>query len=211
MLKTSTLPLLALIVSGLGILPALAQDEAATQDAAPTEQAEPGAPDGTAPDLDLGEPIEADGPVVGQPYFRETFEDWSLRCIRAPEGQPDPCELYQLLRDADGNEVAEISMVPLPPGNEAAAGATIVAPLETLLTEQLVLSVDGSAARRYPFRFCNRAGCVAQIGFTDEQVNQFKRGVAAQLRLVPAAAPDQQVTLAVSLSGFTAGYDAATE
>ncbi len=193
---------------GMGLaFPAMAQDDTAADPEA-TEEVAP-ATDG--PTLDLGEPVASGEPQVGQPYIREAFTDWGLRCIRAPEGQPDPCDLYQLLTDSDGNEVAEISIVPLPPGSEAVAGATVVAPLETLLTEQLVISVDGGEARRYPFRFCNRAGCVAQIGLTEAQINQFRRGASATMRLVPAAAPDQVVELDVSLSGFTAGFNAATE
>ncbi|MFZ3583749.1 invasion associated locus B family protein [Loktanella sp. DJP18] len=146
-------------------------------------------------------------PQVGQPYVRETFGDWSLRCLKAEEGQLDPCQLYQLLEDADGNSVAEISTFPLPEGQEAAAGATIVVPLETLLTQQLRLTVDSSEPKVYPFTFCNAAGCVARIGFTDAEVAQMKRGSRAVLRMVPAAAPDQEVILEVSLSGFTAGFD----
>ncbi|ROU04086.1 invasion associated locus B family protein [Histidinibacterium lentulum] len=179
-------------------------DEPAPEADAGTGEASPGL------DLDLGEPVVAQ-PRVGQPYIREEFTDWGLRCIRTPEGQAEPCDLYQLLRDAEGNEVAEISVVPLPDSGEAVAGATIVAPLETLLTEQIVISVDGGEARRYPFRFCNAAGCVAQIGLTSAQVDQFRRGAMAQVRLVPAAAPDQEVLLDVSLSGFTAGFSAANE
>jgi invasion protein IalB len=163
-------------------------------------------------DLSLGEPAEGEAAAepadqTGQPYLREEFGDWSLRCVRAAEG-PDPCQLYQLLLDADGNAVAEISMFPLPEGGEAVAGATIVAPLETLLTEELTLSVDGTAARVYPFTFCTAAGCVARVGFTAEEVQQFRNGVAAEMSIVPAAAPDQRVTLAISLTGFTAGFEA---
>ncbi|QQA44957.1 invasion associated locus B family protein [Pelagovum pacificum] len=194
--------------------PLMAQDDTgdtapAESEAAPADSGTEGSTDG--PTLDLGEPVDetaaAGGDGVGQPYIREEFGDWALRCLRAPEGEEDPCELYQLLRDTDDNAVAEFSVVPLPAGGEVVAGATIVAPLETLLTEQIVLRVDGGESRRYPFRFCNRAGCVAQIGLTEAQVNQFKRGAAATLTMVPAAAPDQTVTLDVSLSGFTAGYD----
>jgi invasion protein IalB len=159
-------------------------------------------------DLSLGTPVDGGEPAIGQPYIREAFGDWSMRCLRAEVGQPEPCELYQLLMDADGNPVAEISMFPLPPGGQAAAGATVVAPLETMLTEQLTLSVDGTAARRYPFSFCNRAGCVARLGFTAEEVEQFKRGSTATLRIVPAIAPDEEVVLTVSLNGFTAGFTA---
>ncbi len=174
-----------------------------------TEEATP--PAGSTPDdLSLGEPVNAEtlaSLAPGAPYILEEFGDWALRCLKQPEGQKDPCQLYQLLLDGDGNAVAEMSMFPLPPGGQAAAGATIVVPLETLLTQQLTLSVDGGQARRYPFTFCNAAGCVSRVGFTAEEVAQFKRGNAAQLRLVPAAAPDQEVLLDVSLSGFTAGFE----
>ena len=182
---------------------------------APAEAAPDSGPDQTTSGLEMGQPVEGAGeaasgePRVGEPYIRESFGDWSLRCLRAEEGA-DPCQLYQLLEDDQGNAVAEISMFPLPEGQQAAAGATIVAPLETLLTENLTLSVDGTAARRYPFTFCNRAGCVARIGLTAEEVDQFRRGSAAQLSLVPAAAPEEQVTLTISLSGFTAGFEASS-
>ena len=187
------------------------------QEATTTETAETEAPaEGEAPaaeedlGLSMGEEVGGE-PAVGAPYIRETHGDWALRCLKAEEGSPDPCQLYQLLNDAEGNSVAEISMFPLDNGGRAAAGATIVVPLETLLTEQLQLSVDGAATRRYPFTFCNRAGCVARIGFTQEEINQFKRGNVSTLRMVPAAAPDEEVVLNISLTGFTAGYGASTK
>ena len=158
----------------------------------------------SADDFDIGEPVNQ----VGQSYFRETFTDWSLRCVRAPEGQPDPCELYQLLTDENGNEVAEFSIIPLPEGRDAVAGATIVAPLGTLLSEDVVISVDGAEARRYRFTVCNQAGCAAQFGLTQSQLDQMKRGSRATVRVVPFQAPDQEVLLEVSLSGFTAGFTA---
>lgn len=156
--------------------------------------------------LDMGTPVAEGEPAVGEAYTRETFGDWSLRCLNAAEG-PDPCQLYQLLNDADGNSVAEISMFPLPEGSRAAAGATIVAPLETLLTEQVVITVDGGTAKTYPFTFCNQGGCVARVGFTTEDIAAFKNGSSATLRIVPAVAPDQVVDLTISLTGFTAGFD----
>jgi invasion protein IalB len=166
-------------------------------------------PDTTAEDdLALGEPV---GPQVGEPYEREVFGDWALRCIKAEEGEQDPCNLYQLLTNEDGVAVAEFNLFPLPEGRRAAAGATVVVPLETLLTEQLTIAVDGQNARIYPITFCNRAGCVARIGFTQAEVDQFKRGSVATVRLVPAVAPDTEVVLDVSLTGFTAGFTATSQ
>ena len=158
----------------------------------------------TATDLDLGQPA---GPAVGQPYILQEFGDWAMRCVRAPEGEPEPCNLYQLLSDDQGNAIAEVSFFRLPEGAQAAAGATIVVPLETLLTQQLTIAVDGQNARSYPFRFCNAGGCVARLGFTAEEVEQFKRGAAATVRLVHAANPGQEILLDLSLNGFTAGYE----
>lgn len=167
--------------------------------------------DDTAADsgLSLGEevPQEPREPQVGEPYIANVVGDWALRCLKAEEGRADPCQLYQLVNDDNGNSVAEISIFPIPNGNRAAAGATIVVPLETLLTEQVTLTIDGGTARRYPFTFCNNAGCVARVGFTEEEVSLFKRGNAATMRMVPAASPDEEVNLTVSLTGFTAGYD----
>lgn len=155
-------------------------------------------------DLSLGAPV---GPREGQPYVRAEFGDWAVRCIKAPEGTEDPCNLYQLLVTEEGASVAEFNIFQLPGDGQVAAGATVVVPLETLLTENLVIAVDGQNARAYPFNFCNTAGCVARVGFTAAEVEEFKRGIGAIMRIVPAAAPDQEVLLDVSLLGFTAGYD----
>lgn len=178
---------------------AMAQD---TDTPAPDDTAEEATTPGE--DLNLGEPV---GPQVGQPYVLQEFGDWAMRCVKAPEGQDDPCNLYQLLVDDNGAAVAEFNFFRLPEGARAAAGATIVVPLETLLTQQLTLAVDGANARRYPFTFCNAGGCVARLGFTEAEVEQFKRGAVATIRLVPAAAPTEEVILDVSLTGFTAGYE----
>lgn len=119
--------------------------------------------------------------------------------------------MYQLLNDGEGNSVAEIAIVSLPDSGDAVAGATIVVPLETLLTEQLTLRVDGGTARRFPYNFCNNGGCVTRIGLSAQDIALFRNGAQATLSMVPAAAPDQTVTVTMSLAGFTAAYTAASE
>lgn len=205
MIKPATTALLALLLAA----PAIAQDTS-SDDTTTTEEAPPADP---ADGLSLGTPLDQAAPASvddlapGQTYVREESGDWSVRCLKAPEGQEDPCQLYQLLNDDDGNSVAEFSIFPIADSGRAAAGATIVAPLETLLTQNLTIAVDGGGARRYPFTFCNAAGCVARVGFTEEEVAQFRRGNAATVRMVPAAAPETEVVLTLSLSGFTAGFN----
>lgn len=164
--------------------------------------------DGTvSSDLSLGA-VEGAENGIGSQFVEATFGTaWEQRCIRT-EDESNPCQLYQLLKDAEGNSVAEISMFDLPAGSEAIAGATIVAPLETLLTENIRLKVDDAAAKIYPFTWCSQIGCIARVGFTADEIAAFKRGAKATLTIVPVVAPDQKVDLNLDLSGFTAGYDA---
>jgi invasion protein IalB len=167
--------------------------------AAQTEQAS----DSPLAGLSTGEVINTDG--EGESYIGTTHGDWELVCVRLADEQ-DPCQMYQLLRDSEGNATAEITIFPLPPGQEAAAGATILTPLETLLTAQLIMQVDEGSAKRYPFTFCTAIGCIARVGFTAEEIDSFRRGASALWQLVPVAAPDQVVELSMSLSGFTAAF-----
>lgn len=156
--------------------------------------------------LSMGtEQAAADG--VGTTYTAASFEKWEQRCVKTEDGA-DPCQLYQLLKDGSENPVAEISIFGLPKGNQAVTGATIIVPLETLLTAELTMTVDGGKARKYPFSWCAPIGCIARIGFTQAELDGFKKGNEAKLSIVPLVAPDQKVELAVSLAGFTAGYDA---
>ncbi|MFN3723944.1 MAG: invasion associated locus B family protein [Paracoccaceae bacterium] len=178
-----------------------AQDAAPPADAA----AAPAADGSGTAGLSMGTEVTNDGP--GTSYVEARFEAWEQRCIRTEDGS-DPCQLYQLLKDSDGNAVAEFSLFNLPTGGQAVAGATVVVPLETLLTENLLMTVDTSSPRVYPFTFCSTIGCVARIGFTAAEVEQFKRGAKAVLTIVPVVAPDQKVTVDLSLKGFTAGYTA---
>lgn len=191
------------IVAAVAVSFALALPVASQQDspAGETEAAqETQAPQPGMDVLSLGEE------VAPEPFVAEVFGDWEMRCVTTPEG--DNCTLFQLLQDQQGNNVAEVSLFGLPAGQQAAAGATIITPLETLLTQQITLQVDAAQARRYPFSWCSQIGCFARVGFTEAEVNEFKRGARATMTIVPAAAPDQQVQLNLSLIGFTAGFDA---
>lgn len=155
--------------------------------------------------LSLGEDAGKD-PEIGKPYTKEVIGSWEMRCIKGADGT-EPCQMYQLLDDGQGAPVAEISLFRLPDGGKAAAGATIVVPLETALPQQLTISVDGGKARRYPYAFCNPVGCYVRLGLTAADIAVFKRGKEAVIGIVPALAPDQKVELKLSLDGFTASFD----
>ncbi len=144
---------------------------------------------------------------IGGPYLVEMFADWELRCVRQEEGDIEPCQMYQLLRNEAGNPVAEFTLIALPSTSAVRAGATIVSPLETLLTEDVLVSIDQGDVRRYPFNFCTSDGCYSQLGFSDNDVALMKSGAEAQIRIVAAGAPQTPVILSASLKGFTAAFE----
>lgn len=181
-----------------------ASADAATEDAPDAAGTPAEAPTAEGGAFATGTEVGEEAPAV---YIKEKFGDWSLRCFRNDDGD-DPCQLYQLLREEGGNPVAEFSIFRIEGQAPAVAGATAIVPLITLLTEELKISVDGGTVKSYPYRVCTEAGCVAQIGLTEQDIAVFKKGAKAQMVLVPAQAPDQKVTINISLSGFTAGYEA---
>jgi invasion protein IalB len=194
--KTKALPLLL----ALALAPA-----AGAQTTTPPAKA----PAATSPDM--GTPAAGqDTGAIGSAYVESTVGDWLIRCVHAPGGH-DPCQIYQLMKDQSGNPVAEIAISALPPGQPAAAGATIVTPLETLLPRGVTLKIDSQPAKVYSFLFCNPKGCIANVGFTAQEVDAMKKGSEIALSVIPVQAPDQPVELKVSLKGFTAGLEKAAK
>ena len=94
--------------------------------------------------------------------------------------------------------------------DQAVAGATLVVPLGTLLSEGLKISVDDGPLKVYNYAFCAIGGCFARVGFTEQDIESFKAGNTAKLTIVPAQAPDQVVEITASLSGFTAAFNEVT-
>lgn len=217
MQKMTTALLAAL---ALAAMPAFAQDAPATD--APTDapaettaettaetpnQTPAEAADEATPSEQAAE--ENGAPRLGTYYALSEHQDWVIRCIRT-EQPKDPCEMYKLLVDDEDNAVAELSVFPLLNG-ELAAGARLIAPLETDLLNGLGLQIDNGEARGYPFGVCTQVGCVSQMGFTAEEIAAMKRGTRATIQLLPFGGdPAQPVNLVASLSGFTAAFDALT-
>lgn len=180
-----------------------AADTAADEAPAATEDAPV-----ASPDLDMGENVAEQLPQI-ETFVDEVFGDWQRECLSIPgnEGQV-PCQITQFLREEpDGQPVGKVSIGKLPTGGEAVAGSMIIVPLGVLLTQQMTIGVDSAAPKRYPYRFCDPNGCVAQIGYTAAEIEAFKAGAEATLTVVPTAAPDQKVELPLSLKGFTDAWN----
>lgn len=161
----------------------------------------------TNADLDMGQTVQGED-AVGQIYMREAHGDWQIRCIRAPEGQQDTCDMIQLLNGLADQPVAHVSMFPIPEGEQAVAGANITVPLRTLLPARLRLRVDTGEDKVYQYSFCDREGCTARVGFTTEELASFKAGASSTITIVPLETPDEHFEIQMSLKGFTAAFNA---
>ena len=97
-------------------------------------------------------------PQQTEPYIKERFENWTLKCIK-PVNSIERCEANQIIFNQKQQPVAEISIYKLPQNQVAAAAATIIVPLETALSDGLIMKIDGFEAKKYHFKFCNSLGC----------------------------------------------------
>lgn len=202
-MKNILTPVLLSLVLGLGS-GAFAQES--------SEQAEP---QETSPQTETiteavdGEfPVANDDPQPGDEYTRETHGDWAVNCIKVQEGEEDVCQIYQLLSDEDGNSVAEFRLVALPKGGQAVAGATVTTPLGTLLTAKIAMRVDAGKVKRYDYSWCTQVGCFARFGLTNGEIAGMRKGAKATVTIAAVTAPDSPLPLELSLTGFTAAWNA---
>lgn len=189
----------SLAMTGTAALAQEAQTPAAPEAPAATEAPAAATPAAEAP------AAPADGP--GTIYVKETSGAWQVRCMRVEPGKTEPCNIFQLLKDEKGTEVAAIEIAPRPAGEKAVAGATISVPLETLLQAKLVLQIDSGKPLVYDYAWCDRVSCLSLAGFTEADLKAMKNGKEATMTIIPAMAPDQKVQVKISLDGITKGYD----
>jgi len=141
---------------------------------------------------------------IGESYTLERHDDWNIQCVKSPETQIDPCQLYQMLYDQKSNAVAEIHLFIILNNNEIAAGASLMTPLETLLPRNIQLYIDTNPGKEYPFTFCTTLGCVSRIAFTEAEIDKLKQGNFVKAIIYSARNPEVEITATLSLKGFTA-------
>lgn len=159
----------------------------------------------------------------GSSYIAAAHGDWELRCIRGAEGMTaERCEMFQFLRDDEGNDVAVVRFnMPIVGTEGQAATAIFNTPLQTRLDAALRIRIDDGEFDLLPFTFCTPSGCAAESPLNEEVVDQFKAGGDATIVIFalllnqngepvrgesgePRAVP---VELVASLRGFTAAYE----
>jgi invasion protein IalB len=194
--------LLALAASAV---PPRAQTTPPATTEAPSAPATPAAPSETPPAPGATDEAFPVSPAeTPREQVKETFEDWQVICSTA---DPTRCYMFQLVKDPQGQVLAEFSMIKLPDGGQAAAGATLVTFLGVFLPKGATLSIDAGQPLPQGFTFCSQNGCFARFGLSGATVTRMKRGASAKVTIFGVADPNKAVEGVLSLKGFTAAFD----
>lgn len=136
-----------------------------------------------------------------------THGAWQVRC----SGDEDVCILSQVGKDSNGKDVLEVQVRKLngakaPDGTPIPGAVQIVTPLGVLLPAGVRIQVDGNKERAAPYEVCTQTGCLVRQPISTDLINELKAGAHAKVTIV--AAPQQEIPVTLSLSGFTKGFGA---
>ncbi|WP_425073506.1 invasion associated locus B family protein [Sagittula sp. S175] len=140
--------------------------------------------------------------LAGQPVLAQdtgSTGDWQAIC------DDQGCRLAQSLVASPSETTVLMARV--------YAGATptlvLTVPLGTFLKAGLLMSIDKGAPRAIAFEICDEFGCHAGVPMDDGLLRDFQRGLKAEVSFVDGR--QEQVTLALSLTGFTNGMKSLAE
>lgn len=142
----------------------------------------------------------------GVPSLRATYGDWEVRCVTDTD-----CVMTQLHRRSQ--QTADAVFTVIKPqklsnddGQAIEAFAEIVVPLGVYLPGGLGLKVDDQPAKAAPFERCIEEGCVVRAPISPAMLSNLKAGATANI--VIFGGPERPVSIPMSLTGFTAAFDA---
>ena len=144
---------------------------------------------------------------TGADVKRTSYKSWEVACL----ADNTNCAMAQIGKDSGGNPVLEMVIRKLPEpleagGEVAIAVLDVITPLGVVLTEGLSLKIDQGEDAIAPFQVCTEQGCLVREPIADALISQLKKGNGATVTVV--AANQGVVNSSISLSGFTAAYNA---
>lgn len=182
-------PLVAgIAVAALMLSPLSAYAQEAAPAEAPAAEA-PAATDAAAPAAD------ATAAPAGNP-------NWLKVCDPLPDGQ-QACIMRQVVL-ANGQFLGSF-LLRDDPGQESRLLAVAAVPLGVLLPFGLTWQIDGAKPIRVPYMLCDPTSCATQLVINEQYVNSLKKG--STLKLTAKNRQNQDLTIEITLAGFTAAYD----
>lgn len=168
------------------------------QEAAPAAPAAEAAP--AAPAADAAAAPAAD--AAAAPGAGNAATNWLKVCDPLPDGQK-ACIMRQVIL-ANGQFLGSF-LLRDDPGQESRLLAVAAVPLGVLLPFGLTWQIDGAKPIRVPYMLCDPTSCATQLVINEQYVNSLKKG--STLKLTAKNRQNQDLTIEISLAGFTATYD----
>ncbi len=137
----------------------------------------------------------------------QKFKDWSGRCETLKGVDGERCYIFQRLvtkKDGDYLPVLHVLVGYITADGKPGLFATV--PLGVSLPQGLQISVDGGEAVSFGYSHCNNQGCLGALALSDQLIAEMKAGKQALITVHSGS--QQPVSITVSLSGFTAGFNA---
>ncbi|MBF0678131.1 MAG: invasion associated locus B family protein [Devosia sp.] len=132
-------------------------------------------------------------------------QNWLKVCDPLPDGQK-ACIMRQVVL-ANGQFLGSF-LLRDDPGQESRLLAVAAVPLGVLLPFGLTWQIDGAKPVRVPYMICDPTSCATQLVINEQYVNSMKRGNT--LKLTAKNRQNEDLTIEITLAGFTAAYDSDT-
>lgn len=161
------------------------------------ETATPEAPAAEAPAADA--PAEGAAAATGAAGPQQ---NWLKVCDPLPDGKK-ACIMRQVVL-ANGQFLGSF-LLRDDPGQESRLLAVAAVPLGVLLPFGLTWQIDGSKPVRVPYMLCDPTSCATQLVINEQYVNSLKKG--STLKLTAKNRQNEDLTIEITLAGFTAAYD----
>ena len=133
------------------------------------------------------------------------FQDWRLRCEKEDDDAPERCFIMQIAKSTkDKREVLRIGVRYPEPSKPPMVFLTL--PLGVYLPTGLLLQIDDGETLKIPVEICLPNGCHTRMALVGDLLKRLKQGKLAKLAFHDSR--QQQITVPVSLAGFTAALAA---
>lgn len=133
------------------------------------------------------------------------FQDWRLRCEKKTDDDPERCFIMQVAKSEEENrEVLRIGVRYPEPDQPAMVFLTL--PLGVYLPTGLLLQIDEGETLQIPVEICLPNGCHTRLALEGDLLKRLKAGQQAKLAFHDSR--QKQITVPVSLAGFTAALKA---
>ena len=159
-----------------------------------TPPAAPAAETPAAPAADAAAPAAA---AANNPA-----QNWLKVCDPLDDGQK-ACIMRQVVL-ANGQFLGSF-LLRDDPGQESRLLAVAAVPLGVLLPFGLTWQIDGAKPIRVPYMLCDPTSCATQLVINEQYVNSLKKG--GVLKLTAKNRQNQDLTIDITLAGFTSAYD----